>query len=202
MELLKEFKDQKIQVLCDNKDNISQIVFFDLDTNIEYQLKDILKSDIGIKKISFDENKVVPRVIIYSTNGNEFSIPLYSLNYEVRPVKVEKTLKALFDEFYLHSIQIPDQKYKLDTINKTLEIEKTSENFFFKKNLNGKYTYKVDSRENEKTTDNFEEAVINFLSNSEKEISHCIVMSEMHGYCPEKAKTRKHKYELKNAEKK
>lgn len=197
MELLKEFKNQEIQVLCDNKNNISQISFFDLDTNIEYKLKDILKSDIGIKKISFDDNRIVPRAIIYSTNGNEFSIPLYSLNYDIRSVKVETTLKDLFDEFYLHSIQIIGQSYKLDTENKTLKIEKTDKDFFFKKNKNGTYTYKAGSREEEKSSDNYEEAVIGFLNNSEQVIRHCISMSEMHGDRPPRPLTRKNKYELK-----
>ncbi|MCR5188067.1 MAG: hypothetical protein K6C97_03960 [Treponema sp.] len=196
MHLLKTIKDEDIQVYCDDKNNIHTILFFDTDTNMEYMLDDILHASIQVKEISFDNQTPRKRVRILSSNGNEFIIPLYSLDFEMKAFAVQTSLKNLIEEFITVSSDIKciGEEFVFDVEKNVLKIlNESKENSFYSivEGADGKFSFKTPHSDQPKYASTFEAAAISLLNEWRDYSCYCIRMGQMHGDRPPKEYTRK-----------
>lgn len=185
MELLTEFENNTIQIYCDDSKKIHEILFYDLRYNLEYSLEDVLKTKIEIKDVSLESVDTYSKLHIYSSNGNEFIIFSFSLDFDLVAVKVETSLRNLFDEFIAASedlIGIGCQ-FILNESKKTLDIlnnYETDKLCFFKKNLDGSFYYRAKPFE-EKISNDFDSAIIDFMNTWRSYSAYCIDMGYSHG---------------------
>ena len=192
MELLKEFEFEKIQLLVDDKNNVRDFNILDLRDNEVYTLEDLIGAKIKIKTYSIIESDHEfwegHYLILYSENGNEFKIDLFSFRREITAKKVETTLTNLFDEFVatadIHYIgEEMSVNEKKQTIRDT--VEEKGRWWYFKKRRDGRFYFCSGPREDENSADDFESAVIKYLNEKESTAQHNIRMSVFHGDRPD-----------------
>lgn len=192
MELLKEFEFEKIQLLVDDKNNVRDFNILDLHDNEVYTLEDLIGAKIKIKtyRIIESEHKFWEGhyLILYSENGNEFKIDLFSFRREITAKKVETTLTNLFDEFVANAdILYIGEEMSVDEKKQTIRdtVEEKGSWWYFKKGSDGRFYFCSGPREDENSADDFESAVIKYLNEKEATAQYNIRMSVSHGDRPD-----------------
>ena len=185
----KEFKKEKIQILVDDPDNIKALKFLDLYDSQSYSLEDLLETKIEIKSLSFSQDQFGHYLVVYSENGNEFKIDLFSFRYEIYARKVETTLTKLFEEFYANSavryigetMAVDEKKQKItDTVNERMKY------WYFKKKRDGRFYFVCDYRQDEElSADDFDSAVILYLNTVQRWGVYNKRMNQSHGGYPD-----------------
>ena len=188
MTLWKEFKEEKIQIFVDDPNKIKKLQFVDLKDNESYALEELLETKIEIKSLSFSKEKFGHYLVVYSENGNEFKIDLFTFEYEIYARKVETTLPKLFEEFYANS----DGRYigeKMAVDEKHQKITDTLRQrmnwWYFKKKSDGRFYFYCDHREEaELSADDFDSAVILYLNTVQRWDVYDKRMGQSHGGYP------------------